>query len=562
MKTRNPKRQASSRPVNSRHKPAKAKKSVAKKAAKTKAVSAKKKVAAKKTSVKAARPAKRAKSPGRAINRIVRAKKPPMKKAAAKKPVKALRKPARKTAPAARKAAVTKKSIKASKRPAAARKGAVMLKSAALGLPVVASGPGGPILNLATNRIQGLARHRFMAAPSQRISGKPRLLWIGDALVPTGFATVTHAVLDHLRHDWDVVVSGINYDGAAHKLPYEVMPAWQGGDMWGMNRFAHLCAEFDPAAVIINNDWWNVAKFARIAPKGVPVIGYMPVDGGNLDPADMQALNRMHAAVWYTDYGHREAVKAGFKGAKHVIPHGIDTGLFQPMNRDEARRALDLNVPKNAFIVGNLNRNQPRKRLDLTIEIFADWVKRNRVSNAFLLLHCAQKDTGWNLRRVAAFHGIADRLLLTGSDDIRELQGTHHLNLIYNSLDVQVSTTLGEGWGLTTMEGMACGIPQIVPDSSALAEWATAAVKVPCSRFLMNPEINTTAALVDHEPFVAALQSLYSDRALRRRIADDGLKLVKSQPFRWDAVAAHFSAVLAPALARKPNSRHSVAKRS
>ena len=54
---------------------------------------------------------------------------------------------------------------------------------------------------------------------------KPRLLWIGDALVPTGFATVTHAVLNYLRHDWDVVVSGVNYDGSAHKLPYPVMPA-------------------------------------------------------------------------------------------------------------------------------------------------------------------------------------------------------------------------------------------------------------------------------------------------------------------------------------------------
>lgn len=574
MKTRKPKRQASSRPVKSRQKPAKSKKAPVR-GVKTKAASVKK-AAKKKLPVKKPSLAKKAKTP-RAVKKIVKARKAPMKKAAAKKPVKSVRKPAAstKTAPSVRKTprkkpAIALKKVSTARKPVVTRKTArtararvsAPKKTITLGLPVVASGPGEPILNLAANNIQGRLKHRVIAAIPRTESRKPRLLWVGDALVPTGFATVTHAVLDHLQHDWDIVVSGINYDGAAHDLPYQVIPAWQGGDMWGMNRFAHLCAEFDPAAVIINNDWWNVAKFARIAPKGVPVIGYMPVDGGNLDPADMQALNRMHAAVWYTDYGHREAAKAGFKGARHVIPHGIDTGLFQPMNRDEARRALDLNVPKNAFIVGNLNRNQPRKRLDLTIEIFADWVKRNRVSNAFLLLHCAQKDTGWNLRRVAAFHGIADRLLLTGSDDIRELQGTHHLNLIYNSLDVQVSTTLGEGWGLTTMEGMACGIPQIVPDSSALAEWATAAVKVPCSRVLMNPEINTTAALVDHEPFVAALQSLYTDRARCRRIAQQGLELVRSQPFRWDAVAAQFSAVLAPALARKPNSRHSVTKHS
>lgn len=564
MKTRKPKRQASSRPVKSRRKLAKARKAVAKKAVRKKAASPKKKAAGKKAPVKAALPVKETKAPARAVKKIAKTKKATKNKAPAKKTAKPQRQTVarRKKVPAgrkvgAKKAAVTKKSIKSVKQPAAARKPVVMLKSAAFGLPVVASGPGGPILNLAANRIQGRTKHRFMAAKPAPSSGKPRLLWIGDALVPTGFATVTHAVLDHLRHDWDVIVSGINYDGAAHDLPYQVMPAWQGGDMWGMNRFTHLCAEFDPAAVIINNDWWNVAKFARIAPKGVPVIGYMPVDGGNLDPADMQALNRLHAAVWYTDHGHREAVKAGFRGARRVIPHGIDIRLFQPMNRDEARRALDLNVPKNAFIVGNLNRNQPRKRLDLTIEIFADWVRRHRVSNAFLLLHCALKDTGWDLRRVAAFHGIADRLLLTGSDDIRDLQGTHHLNLIYNSLDVQVSTTLGEGWGLTTMEGMACGIPQIVPDSAALAEWATAAVKVACSRILMNPEINTTAALVDDEPFVSALHALYADGALRRRLSERGLQLVKAERFRWSAVAERFSSLLPstpPKRTRRPAS--------
>jgi glycosyltransferase involved in cell wall biosynthesis len=375
-------------------------------------------------------------------------------------------------------------------------------------------------------------------------STKPLLLWIGDALVPTGFATVTHSVLDHLRQDWDVVVSGVNYDGAPHDLPYRVMPAWQGGDMWGMNRFQALCAEFAPAAVVINNDWWNVAEFVKLAPEGVPVVGYMPVDGGNLDPAAVRELNRLHAAVWYTGFGHREAVKAGFRGKRHVIPHGIDTGVFQPMNRVEARQLLDLNVPRSAFIAGNLNRNQPRKRLDLTIEIFADWVRSHAVTDAFLLLHCARKDTGWDLHRVAEYHGVADRLLLTGSEGIRDLQATHHLQFIYNSLDVQMSTTLGEGWGLTTMEGMACGIPQIVPDSSALAEWAEPAVKIPCSRMLMNPEINTTGALVDHAPFVAALDALYRNKVARAELAARSVQHVRQDGFTWNSIARQFNAVL------------------
>lgn len=411
------------------------------------------------------------------------------------------------------------------------RPGEAVLRS----MPVVASG-----VNAFGEATLGVSRsfsgERFVRSTTR----KQRLLWIGDAVVPTGFATVTHSVLEHLRHDWDVVVSGVNYDGADHSLPYQVLPAWQGADMWGINRFQHLCAEVGPAAVVINSDWWHVAQFVRSAPRHVPLIGYMPVDGSGLDPAAMQELNKLKAAVWYTEFGYREAVRAGFQGGRHVIPHGIDTTLFHAMDRAGARRALGLAVPEGAFIVGNLNRNQPRKRLDLTIEIFADWVRGRQVPDAWLLLHCALKDTGWDLRRIAEHHGVADRLLLTGRDDIRELQNTAQLGQIYNSLDVQMTTTLGEGWGLTTMEGMACGVPQIVPDSSALAEWAAPAVKIPCSRSLWHPEINTLGALVDHAPFVAALDRLYADKTLRARLSAEGVQHVSRPEFKWDTVARQF----------------------
>ncbi|MBN8417454.1 MAG: glycosyltransferase family 4 protein [Verrucomicrobia bacterium] len=371
---------------------------------------------------------------------------------------------------------------------------------------------------------------------------------------------MTHAILNHLRHDWEVIVSGVNYDGSAHELPYEVMPAWQGGDMWGMNRFRHLCTEFDPAAVVINNDWWNVAEFTKIAPEGVRITGYMPVDGGNLDPAAMQELNRLHAAVWYTDFGHQAAVAGGFTGRRHVIPHGIDTEVFQPVDRHEARRQMGLSVPADAFIVGNVNRNQPRKRLDLTIQIFAAWIKQHNIADAYLLLHCAQRDTGWDLRRVAGYHGVADRLIFTGADNIRDMQEASRLKQLYSSLDLQMTTTLGEGWGLTTMEGMACGVPQIVPEASALGEWATPAVKIPCSRTLFHPEINTTGSLVDEAPFVAALQALYQSEAERCRLAAEGLAHVRHEAFRWETVARQFQALL-PAAPRQAKRRQTTQSR-
>jgi glycosyltransferase involved in cell wall biosynthesis len=385
--------------------------------------------------------------------------------------------------------------------------------------------------------------------PLKRKRVKGRLLWIGDAVAPTGFATVTHAMLQHLRHDWEIVVSGINYGGQPHRHPYRILPAQQGhGDMWGLNHFSSLCAEFAPDVVVINNDWWNVAAFVKRAPKALPLVGYMPVDGANLDPAVLPQLNRLSAAVWYTHFGHGEALKAGFRGARHVIPHGMDIARWSPVSKSLARDLLELPLPANAFVVGNVNRNQPRKRLDVTIQYFAEWVREKNVPTAWLLLHCAKQDIGWDLERLARHHGIANRLILTGGETMHDAADASKLQLIYSALDVQISTALGEGWGLTTMEGMACGAPQIVPDWAALGEWAAPALKVPCSTQLAYPGINTIGALPDKEAFIAALDRLHRDAALRAKLARESVAFVRQPHFAWSEIARRMGEVLTSAL--------------
>jgi D-inositol-3-phosphate glycosyltransferase len=382
----------------------------------------------------------------------------------------------------------------------------------------------------------------------RRKPARGRLLWVGDAAVPTGFATVTHSVLQHLHADWEIFVSGINYSGGRHDYPYTILPAWQGGDMWGMSRFAALCEEIAPDVTVINNDWWNVAAFLDHAPKSLPIIGYMPVDAAHLDPTDMRRLESLEAAVWYTDYGYQQAVQAGFSGARHVIPHGLDGQQWQPVDKKVARQRLGLRLPENAFIVGNVNRNQPRKRLDVSVRLFAQWIKAHEISDAWLLLHCARKDTGWNLERVARFYGIEDRLILTGPEELHEAGDASQLQDTYSALDVQITTTLGEGWGLTTMEGMACGIPQIVPDWAALGEWAAPAIKVPCTTELVHPEINTVGALPDESIFVEQLHRLRTSSALRAELSRAGMAHVRQPQFAWSDVASHFESLFLAAI--------------
>lgn len=380
--------------------------------------------------------------------------------------------------------------------------------------------------------------------------GRPRLLWIGDAAAQTGFATVTHSVLKHLHAEWDVVVSGINYHGQPHDYPYTIQPARRRSDLWGIDDFANLCQELQPAVVLINNDWWNVARFMDCVPQ-CPVIAYMPVDGKNLSADSVDRLNLLDTAIWYTDFGRLEAEQAGYAGVSCVIPHGVDHRLYEPLSRQLARRQLGLRLAPDAFVVGNVNRNQPRKRLDLTLQYFAEWVERFAITNAYLCLHCAQEDIGWDLSQLANYFGIAERVVFSGPASLGQEFPLANMPLVYNAFDVQVTTTAGEGWGLTTMEGMMCGVPQIVPHWSALAEWPQHVAAIPCSTQLVNPGLNTVGGVPDKEVFIQTLHALYSHPRRRRQLGERGREHVSQSCFRWDAVAARFHAVFQQAVQRQ-----------
>jgi D-inositol-3-phosphate glycosyltransferase len=378
-----------------------------------------------------------------------------------------------------------------------------------------------------------------------------RVLWNGDAGVATGFERVTRAVLEEVRKTWEVRVLGINYygDPVEPPYPYPVYNASLGGDSWGINRLEEICEGFRPDLVVIQNDPWNVVEYAQVLkPLGIPVAAYMPVDGLNVKSG--RALTGLAHAIFYTDFALAEARAGGYDGPGSVVPLGVDQAVYFPVPQEIARERIGLtqHFGQDIYIVGNVNRNQPRKRIDLTISYFAEWVKAFDVRDAYLYLHMAPTgDRGWNLPQLCQYYGIEDRLIVT-SRDMETGRGVDQsmLNYIYNSFDVQISTTQGEGWGLTTMEGMACEVPQIVPDWSALGEWTKdGAIRVPCSSIAVTPsEVNIIGGIPDAEATVNALDFLYKNRHVREDMGRRALNVVSVPDYRWSAIGQKFAAIL------------------
>lgn len=404
------------------------------------------------------------------------------------------------------------------------------------------------------------------------MSAKQRLLFCGDAAIQSGFARCTHETCDVLREDYDITVLGINYRGDPHSYPYPIYPCLPGGDALGWGRIEAVVKETKPDVIVLQNDPWNIRPYlwkvypsaanpegVRRIPASIPVVGAIAVDGKNCKG---WLLNDLRGSIFWTRFALDQARFGGFKKPGAVVGLGVDLQQWYPENREEARRFLfgdspDYTALKDAFIVLNVNRNQPRKRLDLTIRYFAKWIKglsadtpdeavRNapiQVHDAFLYLHVAPTgdENGYDCDQLASYYGVQHKLVMA---DLGMWKGVtdETLRKIYAASNIVASTSQGEGWGLTTIEAMACGRTCIFGDWSALGEWASpAGYVVPCSSVIATaPRINTLGGVPDEGEFIEGLDRLYNSPSLREEHEALGLALVNQSKYRWRLIGESF----------------------
>ena len=384
-----------------------------------------------------------------------------------------------------------------------------------------------------------------------------KVLWIGDGGCPSGFARATHEILDIVSQHCDVTLLAVNYRGDPPVDPktgffyrYLMYSAGAAGpegryDSLGIGRLHWMCNRVRPDVIVIQNDGWfipyYIKELRRRKPTGeyvfpenaaIPVVAAVAVDGKNFQG---DWIKDVTAAVFWTDFALKEARAGGYAGPAAVIPLGVDIEQFFPVAKDgalERKAAVGL---RGSFVVGNVNRNQPRKRWDLTIKYFAEWIRSRGIQDAKLYFHSAPTgDESFDLMQLADHYGVLKHLAWCQPE---VFYGAHddEMRDTYNIFDVAVTTTQGEGMGLTTMEAMACGVPCIVPDWSALGDWAKGAVcTVPCTTTsLQNAGLTVIGGVVDERLFIEALDLLYRDHDRRKEVARLGLQRVSQSRFRW-----------------------------
>ena len=396
------------------------------------------------------------------------------------------------------------------------------------------------------------------------MSKKAKLLWCGDIVAMTGFSRVTENVISRLKDDFEIVVLGNNWWGDPTPLQeeYKMYPSSNRHQTapFGEQRIREIVEREQPDVVFTINDMWIINEQYRqiqdLHKQGkFKFVGYAPMDSygwiGCLD----ETANDWDAIISYTEFGAHEFVKGGIYKPIAVIPHGVTPGQFYPMDRNECRRKLGLK--EDIFIVFNGNRNQFRKRQDITIKAFAKFAVNK--PEAQLYLHMGLKDQGWDLMGVFAREmskvGLDPngRIIMTTQSDGPPNVSVEMLNTIYNACDVGVNTCKGEGWGLVNFEHAACGVPQVVPDHTSCKEiFEGYGELIRCDHVDVDTNYAREMPCPSSDHLAEILEDLYHDRTYREHVGERCRERVMDTQFSWDTVASQFGGIFEEVLSQEP----------
>ncbi|MGW2299904.1 glycosyltransferase [Streptomyces sp. NPDC001809] len=137
-----------------------------------------------------------------------------------------------------------------------------------------------------------------------------------------------------------------------------------------------------------------------------------------------------------------------------IVPNGIETDRFA-FDADARRRARGaLGLPEDAYVVGGVGRLTPGKRFERLVHAVA------AIPDVRLLL-VGEGEHRAELLRTARACGAADRVLLAGACEDPPGPGTPGPSLpeLLAAMDVFVSTSPDETFGLAVVEALAAGLP-------------------------------------------------------------------------------------------------------
>lgn len=153
---------------------------------------------------------------------------------------------------------------------------------------------------------------------------------------------------------------------------------------------------------------------------------------------------------------------------KRYIPHAVDTDIFKKLDEEKVaaikRDHLDA---EDKFVIFWNNRNARRKQSGSLIFWFKAFLDKVGHDKAKLLMHTDPKDQhGQDLIAIIQNLGLTNGEVIFSTAKV----GAMDLAMMYNVADCTINISDAEGFGLGTLESLACETPIIVNKTGGLQQ--------------------------------------------------------------------------------------------
>ena len=209
---------------------------------------------------------------------------------------------------------------------------------------------------------------------SKREEPKIRIIWHSvSPQIASGYGNVTRNVCFRLKAlGYHIIISayyGLHDGGMLRLGGIPVLPV-KNSDKHCKESLRYYVKKFGSDLPILHSDFWMFPWFAKLNNSCF----YGPLDHTQYGKAHRKTLGAFSDVLACSKFGQLECKKYGIDA--RLIPHGVNTQIFKPLNKKECRESFSFS--KNKFIIGIVAANsdpEPRKGWDkmfLGIKIFLD----------------------------------------------------------------------------------------------------------------------------------------------------------------------------------------------
>ncbi len=390
----------------------------------------------------------------------------------------------------------------------------------------------------------------------------------------SGFGTIDDSDYSHVR--WKCYPVAVR---PGHP-EFEYFNSNAQANSYGAWRFDRIALDFQPDIIFSFQDPWN-AIHVHGSPFR-PFFHFCTAYTCDSIPQQVSWFDNFKdsdSMFTYADWCIPYLKKHGFNPLGALYP-GVDTKIYKPTNKLEARKKLGL--PEDAYIIGTTMRNQPRKlfaELFKAFRIYLDKYGNTEIGKkTYLYLHTSYPDNGWELPELLNEFGIMNRVYFSyvcnktrktmaqkfcgarahsyysnGPDAAIPGVGNGYteeqLVETYNTMDLYVQYANCEGLGLGQLEAASCGVVIASVDYSAMADCVKLTHGIPLKPASIPRDLQMKADRVAPDNEFAA-DAFYKFLSLDKKYKEKRSKQAREgaeQNFEWDICAdkltKHFESI-------------------